>query len=138
MIKNKKILPWGEKVWEEKIRKQNELGVIHGGRFSKSKEITNRQLKEVMKYFDNNILPKIKKNGKIMDAGIGPLARFSIEFAKRGHKVLGVDISPTTLAHAKKHIEKQSIKGIKLIQDDLIKLDKIKEKFLATYQRYWL
>jgi 2-polyprenyl-3-methyl-5-hydroxy-6-metoxy-1,4-benzoquinol methylase len=123
------IPSWGEKIWEEKIKSQNELGVIHGGRFSKSKGITDKQLHEVFEYLDKDVLPLIKKGGKIMDAGVGPLARFSIEFAKRGYKVLGVDISPTTLKYARKHIEQRSIKEITLIQDDLTKLDKINQKF---------
>jgi len=123
------IRPWGEKVWEEKIKTQNELGVIHGGRFSKSKGMTDKQLNEIMEFLDKNVLPLIKKKGKILDAGVGPLARFSVEFAKRGYKIWGVDISPTTLRYAQGHIEKQKIKRIILIQDDLTRLDKINQKF---------
>ena len=128
-MENKRICPWGEKIWEEKIKKQNEVGVIHGGRFSKSRKITDKQLKKIMGYLDKNVFFKIKNNGKIMDAGVGPLARFSIEFAKRGYKVLGVDISPTTIIHAKKNILKQNVFGIRLLQDDLTKLNKVNEKF---------
>lgn len=128
-MQKQNIRPWGEKIWEEKIKTQNELGVIHGGRFSKSSGMTDKQLHEVFYYLDKKVLPLIKKGGRIMDAGVGPLARFSIEFARRGYKVLGVDISPTTLQYAKKHIEQQKIKGIALIQDDLTKLNKINQKF---------
>lgn len=125
----KKLRPWGEEVWEEKIKRQNELGVIHGGRFSKAKEITDKTREEAIRYLDKNVFPQIKKKGKIMDAGVGPLARFSIEFAKRGYNVLGVDVSTTTIRHAQKHISRQNATGIRLIQDDLTKLNKIHEKF---------
>jgi len=120
---------WGEKIWEEKIKRQNERGVIHGGRFSDSKEITSKQIKETMKYLDKEILPKITKKGNVMDAGVGPLARFAIEFSKRGYDVTGVDVSKTTIGYAKKHAAKQNAKGISFIQDDLTELKKVNKKF---------
>jgi len=128
-MNNKTFCPWGEDIWEEKIKKQNERGVIHGGRFSKSKDITDKITKETLKYLDKNVFKRIKQNSKIMDAGVGPLARFSIEFVKRGYSVVGVDISPTILNYAREHIKKQDIEGIKLIQEDLTKLNKLNEKF---------
>ncbi len=128
-MKNKNIPLWGEEVWEEKIKKQDELGVIHGGRFSKTKNITDKTKKEVMSYLEKKVFPLIKKEANLMDAGVGPLARFSIEFAKKGYDVLGVDISQTTLTHAGKHIKEQGLKNIRLIKDDLTKLEKVKTKF---------
>jgi ubiquinone/menaquinone biosynthesis C-methylase UbiE len=59
--------------------------------------------------------------------GIGPFARFSIEFAKRGYNVTGIDISPKVLEAAKKRVFESGYK-IKLIEDDLTDMKKIKEK----------
>ena len=64
-----------------------------------------------------------------MDIGIGPLARFSIEFCRGGYDVTGVDISNTTLNFAKEYINRSNCKNIKLIKDDLIELKRINEKF---------
>lgn len=127
-MKNK-MRSWGEGIWEAKIKAQNEIGVIHGGRFSNSKNISSKQLNRIMNYLEENVFPIIKKEGKIMDAGIGPLARFSIEFAKKGYNVLGVDVSPTTLKYAQKYIKKKGIGKIRLVKDDLTTMNNIKEKF---------
>lgn len=60
-----KMRPWGETVLEEKIKAQNERGVIHGGRFSKAKEITDKTKLEARDYLERQVFPKIKKNTKM-------------------------------------------------------------------------
>ena len=117
---------YGEDVWERKINAQNEVGVIFGVVGSMNE--IHKDTSKVMNLFDKEVKPLIKKNAKIMDLGIGPLARFSIEFAKRGYKVTGVDISETTLDYAKKYIDKANVK-VNLTKGDITEIDKIKEKF---------
>jgi len=131
----RKIKSWGEEVWEEKIKKQGEVGVIFGtikNLFGRGKEISNRHTKKVMIILDKEVLPLIKPNGKILDAGIGPMARFTIEFAKRGYKVVGVDVSKTTLKFAKKYIDKADVKNVKLKQEDIVELN-LKERFNLVF-----
>lgn len=123
---SKQIKLWGENVWEDKIKRQGETGVIDGSIYSK-KNLLKRTDKEIA-FIDSTFLKDIKKNAKILDLGIGPMARFSIFFSKKGYNVTGIDISPTTLDYARKNAERAKTK-IKLIQDDLITLSNVKGKF---------
>lgn len=117
---------WGEEIWEDKAKVQKEIGVIQGVRGSE--QSIKKTTDKVMCILDSHFLKSL--NGKdVLDAGVGPLARFSIEFCKRGYNVTGVDISDTTLNYAKKHIENNDCKNIKLIKNDLTSLDKVKGKF---------
>jgi SAM-dependent methyltransferase len=95
--------------------------------FIPKKNLLKRTDKEIA-FIDSTFLKDIKKNAKILDLGIGPLARFSIFFSKKGYNVTGIDISPTTLDYARKNAERVKTK-IKLIQDDLITLSNVKGKF---------
>jgi 2-polyprenyl-3-methyl-5-hydroxy-6-metoxy-1,4-benzoquinol methylase len=117
---------YGEEIWEKKINSQDEVGVIQGT--ISSLENINNQTKETMSLFDTRIINKVKINGKVLDAGVGPMARFSIEFAKRGYDVTGVDISKTTLEFADKYVKKENL-NIKLIKDDITSLKNLKEKY---------
>jgi 2-polyprenyl-3-methyl-5-hydroxy-6-metoxy-1,4-benzoquinol methylase len=117
---------YGEDIWEAKIKKQGAVGVIRGTNCSL--DTVNRQTKERMELIDKEVLTKLKEKSKILDAGVGPMARFAIEFAKRNYQVTGVDISQTTLDHAKKHIEEEGVK-IELIKDDIVSLSSITDKF---------
>lgn len=123
---NRKIKQWGESVWEEKIKEQGDTGVIFGSIYSQ-KNLLERTERE-KKFIECNFLKHIKPNSKIIDLGIGPEGRFSIFFSKKGYNVTGVDISPTTLEHAKKKI-KESGARVNLILDNLTDLKKIKERF---------
>jgi 2-polyprenyl-3-methyl-5-hydroxy-6-metoxy-1,4-benzoquinol methylase len=124
-----KIRPWGEEVWEKKIKSQDERGVIHGRRFSRIRGITDNTKNEALEYLERKAFPIIGKSAKVMDAGIGPLARFSIEFSKRGYKVLGVDVSQTTLDYASRHIKSSGVNVIRLVKDDLTSLKKVPGEF---------
>ena len=123
-MESKERKSWGEEIWEEKAKVQGEIGVIQGVRGSK--ETIKNTTAIVMGILDSYFLSFVK--GKdVLDAGVGPLARFSIEFCKRGYKVISVDISNTTLNYAKENIEKNGCKGITFIKDDLTSLSKIKD-----------
>lgn len=117
---------WGEEIWEDKAKTQGEVGVIRGTN-SNFKQI-HQETKEVMSMLDKEVLPLLKKGDKTMDLGCGPMARFSIEFAKRGFEPTGIDISEKGLSLAKKWIEKEKVK-VTLKKDDISSLSKIKEKF---------
>lgn len=121
---------YGEEVWEEKIKKQNEVGVISGtvGSIERIKKNT----KEWMQQIDSSIIPLIKAGGSVLDLGIGPLARFAIQFAKRGFKVTGLDISQTTLKYAKKYILRENL-DVNLIKGDITELEKIPGRFDFIY-----
>ena len=117
---------YGEKIWEAKIKTQDEVGVIRGTMCSL--ETLNRQTTDWIKWIDSDVLTKLNKKSKILDAGVGPMARFAIEFAKRNYRVTGVDISQTTLDYAKKYIDAEGVK-IELIKDDIVSLSSIRDKF---------
>jgi len=121
---------YGKEVWEEKIKKQNEVGVIFGT--VGSIEEIKKNTKEWMQRIDSSIIPLIKTKGHVLDLGVGPLARFAIQFAKRGFKVIGLDISQTTLEHAKKYILKGNL-DVNLIKGDITELEKIPGKFDFIY-----
>ena len=123
------MLSWGKEIWENKITRQNETGVIFGLGFT-SAEI-NKQTIYAMHRFRDDVLPLIKPRGKILDVGVGPMARYSIEFAKHGYSVVGLDISKTTLKHASKYIRKAKLDDIKLKRADMVSfVDKQKYDFL--------
>jgi 2-polyprenyl-3-methyl-5-hydroxy-6-metoxy-1,4-benzoquinol methylase len=121
----KKIKTWGEEIWEKKIKEQNEVGIIHGAISSKAN--VEKQTNKIIRLMDKYVLPLIKKKGKILDVGIGPMARFSIEFAKRSYNVVGLDVSKTTLKFAKKYINKSKTNNIKLKHGDMINLNENKK-----------
>jgi len=117
---------WGEKVWEDKIKTQGEIGVI-GGTVA-SLEYLNKILKQTMNIIKKNFLGFVPPGGQVLDCGTGPRADYSIFLAKEGYDVTGVDISKTTLNHAKKHIEKAKV-NVKLVQDNFANFKKIKNTY---------
>jgi len=130
-----KIKQWGD-IWEEKIKAQNEVGIIHGSNSSIKKVL--RELKNDSDLFSKWIFPKLKKSSTILDCGTGPMARHGIFFSENGYNVTGVDISKTTLKSAKKWAMKKNQK-IRFIKANLIDLSEIKEKFDLVFctQTFW-
>ena len=120
-----KIRTWGKEIWDKKQTEQGSLGVIAGT--VETKDFMNNQTSREFKIINNTVLPLLPKKAKILDAGVGPFARFSIEFAKLGYSVIGIDISPKVLKMARKAISSSQYK-INLIEDDLTNIRKIKEK----------
>jgi len=99
---------YGKQVWERKIKEQDEVGVIIGtvGSIKELKKYTQIGMQQI----ESEVIPLIKKKGKVLDLGVGPLARFAIEFSKRGFNTTGIDISPTTLDYAKRYAEESQSK----------------------------
>jgi ubiquinone/menaquinone biosynthesis C-methylase UbiE len=116
---------WGKDIWEKKQTEQGSLGVIAGT--VETRKIFDEQTAREFKIIEKDVLPLLNKNSNILDAGVGPFARFSIEFAKKGYSVTGIDISPSVLEVAKKRINTAGYK-IELLEDDLTNIKKVKEK----------
>lgn len=116
---------WGRGIWDRKQKEQGSLGVIAGT--VETKNILDKQTREEFGIVEKEVLPYLDKKAKILDIGIGPFARFAIEFAKRGYSVTGIDISPNVLEAARKRVRVSGY-DIKLIEDDLTDIKKIKEK----------
>ncbi|MEM9233465.1 MAG: magnesium protoporphyrin IX methyltransferase [Pseudomonadota bacterium] len=55
-------------------------------------------------------LPEDLTGARLLDAGCGP-GQFALEAARRGADVLGVDLSPTLLNHARERIDIASLAG---------------------------
>jgi len=49
-----------------------------------------------------------RKNARILDVGCGT-GRHAIELAKRGYSVVGIDLSESMLAHARKKAEAEKV-----------------------------
>ena len=109
---------WGEGAWEDKIKRQDETGVIFGKGSSKSE--INKQTEYFMERFDSKLSKYFGKGGSILDVGVGPMARYSLEFASRGYRVTGLDISPTTLKYAKGCVDRVGVKNIALVKGDMM------------------
>jgi len=120
-----KIKRWGN-VWEEKMKVQDEVGIIHGSNASMKNIL--KELEDDSTLFSKWIFPKLKKSSTILDCGTGPMARHAILFSENEYNVTGVDISKTTLKFAEKWAKKKNQK-IKFIEANLVDLSKIKEKF---------
>ncbi len=121
-----KIKQWGM-VWEDKIKSQkNEVSIIHGNNSSIKK--VNEELKKDFNNFEKWLFPLLPKKASVLDCGVGPMARHSIEFSKRGYDVTGVDISKTTLEYAKKWATKENQK-IDFVEANLVDLSKISKTF---------
>ncbi len=116
---------WGKEIWDKKQSEQGSLGVIAGIR--ETRNILDSQTKREFEIIERKVLPLLNKNARILDAGVGPFARFSIEFAKRGYSATGIDISPRVLEMAKKRTEISGYK-IRIIEDDLTNIKKVREK----------
>lgn len=116
---------WGKEIWDKKQEEQGSLGVIAGA--VETKSILDNQTRKEFRIMEKEVLPHLNKKAKILDVGVGPFARFSVEFAKRGYNVTGIDISPKILEIAKKRIENSGY-NIRLFEDDLTDVKKIKEK----------
>lgn len=95
MDKNKNI-------WEIKARTQAPERVVAG--LGTSEEKLAKDAEKYIKVMQQRV--KITEGMRILDIGCGPLARFSIEFARLGCIVNAVDISKTTIKLAKRRYEK--------------------------------
>ena len=121
----KNIKTWGKDIWEKKQKEQGSLGVIAGT--VETKDFFDKQTRREFGLIKERILPLLGSRAKVLDAGVGPFARFSIEFAKKGYTVTGIDISKTVLEAAKKNAEKADQK-IRFVEDDLTKIKNVREK----------
>ena len=91
-------------IWEKRTKEETSYAVVYG-RFqgNRLKELLNEnEVKEFEKKSCVEIATELSVKGKkVLDAGIGPLARFSSNFSEFGGDVIGIDISKSTLENAK-------------------------------------
>ena len=120
-----KIKPWGREIWDKKQAEQGSLGVIAGT--VETKNWFDKQTRLEFAFIEKEVLPLLPRNARIIDAGVGPFARFAIEFARHGFRVTGIDVSPKVLEIAKKRVEASGY-NVKLFEDDLTNIKHIKEK----------
>jgi 2-polyprenyl-3-methyl-5-hydroxy-6-metoxy-1,4-benzoquinol methylase len=92
-----------EKYSQKCINEENLNCFLHSG---------EEYCKNVIHQIHKNIIPSFRP-AKILDYGCG-VGRLLIPFAKGTKMVVGVDISPSMLAEAKKNIENNGIKNIQL------------------------
>ncbi len=121
---------WGEHIWEDKIKEQGEVGVISGTNGSK-RNIDQRTI-NTMRLLDSRVLPLIRPASKVLDLGVGPMARLAIALAKRNFYVTGVDISQTTLNYAADYCKRNNVQ-VKLVKDDIIELSSLKGDYDLVY-----
>ena len=119
-----RIKSWGKDIWDKKQQEQGSLGVIAGT--VETKKIFDNQTIKEFKIVERMVLPLLNKKAKIVDAGVGPFARFSIEFAKRGFSTTGIDVSPKVLEMARKRVQNSGY-DIKLFEDDLTNIKHVKK-----------
>lgn len=111
------------KLWEDRIKSETSEEIVYG-RFI-GKLITDSTKKEEIEEYIGKIIHdlvndlEIKEGMLILDAGVGPLARFSIEFAKKSARVIAVDISKASLNSAKKRLE---FENVHFLQADIMNL----------------
>lgn len=71
------------------------------------------------------------KKLKILDVGCGT-GRHSIELAKRGYTITGIDLSPSMLERAKEKAKKENLKNVKFLKKDARNFN-FKEKFDVVF-----
>lgn len=107
---NRNYLNWWKKIFNEKYLKTY-IDII-------PPERTLKETRWLLKFIKKNFK---KKKIKILDLACG-YGRHSIPLAKAGHLVVGVDYSRYFLNLAKTQIKNLNIKNLKLIRQDIRKL----------------
>jgi SAM-dependent methyltransferase len=121
---------WGKEIWENKGRAHSAAGVIFGTGFSLSQ--VERQTQKYLPLIQRHFLSRLIPNARILDAGVGPLARFAIQFAQRGFQVVGLDIAPATLMKAQAAINASKF-PIKLVEGDILDLSAFQGEFDGVF-----
>lgn len=125
-----------DKEWEEFGKKDPYYGVISADKFRIDK-MDDKALEEFFKSGEDHINYLVEKTKIHLDSNFKPqtgmdfgcgVGRCTFPMAQLCNSVVGVDISESMLAKAKKHAEKKSINNIKFISSD-DGLSNISEKF---------
>ena len=97
--------------------------------FWRHPDFANLYVGEMSKYYVNFFKKKLKKKGKILDLGCGP-GYFTLELARAGFDVVGVDISKGAINSAKQtmlNLKKGKKLKLKYICSDLKNLNFVNE-----------
>ena len=94
------------KLWEDRVKSETSEEIVYG-RFIWKRIIDSTKKEEIEEYIGKIVHDlvndlEIKEGMLILDAGVGPLARFTLEFAKKSARVIAIDISRDILNSAKK------------------------------------
>lgn len=110
------------KIWEKRAKEESPYDVVYG-RFqgNRLKELLKEsEVKKLEKKGTEEIVIELNVKGKkVLDAGIGPLARFSSVFSEFGADVIGIDISRSTIESARSALKD---KPVNLILADIMNL----------------
>lgn len=121
------------KTWENRAKEESPYDVIFG-KFQghRLKELLrDTEIQELVDRGSEKMVNELDVKGKIiLDAGIGPLARFSSIFSRLDAYVIAIDISRSTLESARKVLNG---KKVNLIQADIMNLPFKKEIFNLSF-----
>jgi ubiquinone/menaquinone biosynthesis C-methylase UbiE len=120
--------PWGGEIWEARIRTEPEARVIGGtvyGIFGRGEEKLRLATSREMRLMDAEFHAiGFAPPRKILDAGVGPKARITLEFARRGYDVIGLDASETVLRLAREKVAAAGLEDrVRLVKGDLVDFD---------------
>ena len=128
------------RVFSKRIKKRSKKGFVPDLKnlnvcnyfyksFWRHPDFANLYVGEMSKYYVNFFKKKLKKKAKILDLGCGP-GYFSLELARAGFDVVGVDISQGAINSAKQtmlNLKRGKSLNIKYICSDLKNLNFNKE-----------
>lgn len=94
----KDIISFFEQLWSSRQVDLDQCQIFWDGRAEEFRNNRSQaRVKEVMNYLE--LKKALNKNTEILDIGCGA-GKYSLEFAKRGQKVIGLDISPKMIEFA--------------------------------------
>jgi len=122
-----------KEIWEKRAKEEHPYDVVYGkfqGRRLKKLLETKEAQKQARKRVEETVMELGVSGKKVIDAGIGPLARFSIVFCEFGADVIGIDISKDVLESAKSALNG---KQVNLILADIMNLPFKEETFDISF-----
>lgn len=116
-----------DEIWEKRVKEEPPddvvFGRFHGTRLSEL--LRKKEAKEHVKEAREKIAKELSIEGKrVIDAGVGPLARFSSVFSEWNTDLVAIDLSRGALESAKNIVNG---KGVNLILADIMNLPLKKE-----------
>lgn len=114
------------KLWEERVKNETSEEIVYGRFIGKmmadsiKEDILEAHIGRFIQKVTDDL--KIKEEMLILDAGVGPLARFTIAFASKKSRVIAIDISMGILKSAKRRLLDEKIENVFFLQADLMNL----------------
>ncbi len=92
-----------DKHWTEKLFIEN--ATLFGTRLEEMQKETSEEIEGLLNIFSEH---NVKEKGRILDLACG-MGRHSVQLARRGYRIVGVDISPSYIRRAKEYAEEMDI-----------------------------